>query len=70
MIPLQISRLAVRGDAFEDLQLSSVISPIHPDSLASRRVAEKNRMKPEKQIIFRGFPTIVFAINREKGSGR
>ena len=61
---------AVRDHAFDDLKLSRVISLIHPDNIASRRVAEKNGMKPEKQTIFRGFPTIVFAINREEGNGR
>jgi RimJ/RimL family protein N-acetyltransferase len=54
---------------FDDLKLSRVISLIHPDNVASLSVAEKNGMKPEKQTIFRGFPTIVFAINREKGNG-
>jgi [ribosomal protein S5]-alanine N-acetyltransferase len=32
---------AVRDHAFDDLQLSRVISLIHPDNIASRRVAEK-----------------------------
>jgi [ribosomal protein S5]-alanine N-acetyltransferase len=61
---------AVRDHAFDDLELSRVISLIHPDNIASRRVAEKNGMKPEKQTIFRGFPTIVFALNREERNGR
>ena len=61
---------AVRDHAFGDLQLSRVISLIHPDNIASRRVAEKNGMRPEKQTTFRGFPTIVFAINREERNGR
>jgi [ribosomal protein S5]-alanine N-acetyltransferase len=57
---------AVRDRAFDDLELSHVISLIHPENTASRRVAEKNGMIPEKETIFRGFPTIVFGINREK----
>jgi ribosomal-protein-alanine N-acetyltransferase len=61
---------AVRDHAFNDLELSRVISLIHPDNIASRRVAEKNGMRPEKQTTFRGFPTIVFAINREERNGR
>jgi len=36
----------------------------------SRRVAEKNGMKPEKQTIFRRFPTIVYGINRDERNGR
>ena len=43
-----------------------VISLIHPDNLPSRRVAEKNGMTVDKKIIFRGFPTLVYAINRER----
>jgi len=55
---------AVRDHAFDDLKLPRVISLIHPDNLASRRVAEKNGLRPEKETIFRGFPTIVFGIER------
>jgi ribosomal-protein-alanine N-acetyltransferase len=55
----------VRNHAFGDLNLPRVISLIHPDNLPSRRVAEKNGMKVEKKIVFRGFPTLVFAITRE-----
>lgn len=51
------------------LAVSRVISLTHPDNIASRRVAEKNGMRPEKQTIFRGFPTIVFGINREERNG-
>lgn len=60
---------AVRDHAFDDLQLSHVISLIHPENTASRRVAEKNGMIPEKETIFRGFPTIVFEISREQRNG-
>jgi [ribosomal protein S5]-alanine N-acetyltransferase len=56
---------AVRDHAFRDLNLSKVISLIHPDNIASRRVAEKNEMKMERKTVFRGFPTHVFAITRE-----
>jgi RimJ/RimL family protein N-acetyltransferase len=57
---------AVRDHAFRDLNLSRVISLIHPDNIASRRVAEKNGMKVERETVFRGFPTQVFAITREQ----
>jgi ribosomal-protein-alanine N-acetyltransferase len=57
---------AVRDHAFRDLALSKVISLIHPDNIASRRVAEKNGMKIERETVFRGFPTLVFAITREQ----
>ena len=56
---------AVRDHAFRDLQLERVISLIHPDNHASRRVTEKNGMRIEKRTTFRGFPTIVFSMNQE-----
>jgi RimJ/RimL family protein N-acetyltransferase len=55
---------AVRDHAFDDLKLDHVISLIHPENIASRRVAEKNGMVVEKETVFRGFPTIVFGIKR------
>jgi len=57
---------AVRNHAFADLKLPRVISLIHPENIPSRRVAEKNGMKVEKEITFRGFPTLVYAITREQ----
>jgi ribosomal-protein-alanine N-acetyltransferase len=58
---------AVRDYAFGVLRLERVISLIHPDNHASRRVTEKNGMTLEKETIFRGFPTLVFAITRGAG---
>jgi [ribosomal protein S5]-alanine N-acetyltransferase len=55
---------AVRDYAFAVLKLDRVISLIHPDNHASRRVTEKNGMILEKTTTFRGFPTLVFAIAR------
>lgn len=57
---------AVRDHGFADLKLLRVISLIHPENIPSRRVAEKNRMKVEKEITFRGFPTLVYAITLEE----
>ena len=57
---------AVRDHGFRDWKLLRVISLIHPENIPSRRVAEKNRMKVEKQITFRGFPTLVYAMTREQ----
>lgn len=57
---------AVRDHAFDNLELSHVISLIHPDNIASLRVAEKNGMIPEKETIFRGFPATVFGIRRQQ----
>jgi ribosomal-protein-alanine N-acetyltransferase len=55
----------VRDHAFSDLKLPRVISLIHPDNVASRRVAEKIGMLVERQTVFKGFPTLVFALRRE-----
>jgi len=57
---------AVRDHAFANLKLPRVISLVHPENIPSRRVAEKNEMKVEKEITFRGFPTLVYAITREE----
>jgi ribosomal-protein-alanine N-acetyltransferase len=59
----------VRDHAFNDLNLDHVISLIHPDNTASRRVAEKNGMVAEKETTFRGFPTIVFGMKRQTAAG-
>lgn len=55
---------AVRDHGFDALNLPRLISLIHPENIASRRVAEKNGMTPEKETVFRGFPTVVFGISR------
>jgi ribosomal-protein-alanine N-acetyltransferase len=56
----------VRDHAFSDLELPRVISLIHYDNTPSRRVAEKIGMTFEKEILFRSFPTQVFALIREQ----
>jgi ribosomal-protein-alanine N-acetyltransferase len=55
---------AVRDHGFDELKLPRLISLIHPDNVASMRVAEKNGMTPEKETVFHGFPTIVYSISR------
>jgi len=57
---------AVRDHGFADLELPRVISLIHPENVPSRRVAEKNGMKVEKEITFRSFPTLVYTISRQE----
>jgi RimJ/RimL family protein N-acetyltransferase len=59
----------VRDHAFNDLKLDHIISLIHPDNVASRRVAEKVGMVPEKKTTFKGFPTIVFGIRPPASPG-
>lgn len=56
---------AVRDYGFDVLELERVISLIHPDNHASRRVAEKVGMRLAKETTFRGFPTLVFSHRRE-----
>jgi len=56
---------AVRDHAFRDLKLERVISLIHPENIASRRVAEKIGMTQERKTVFKGFPTLVFSLRRE-----
>jgi ribosomal-protein-alanine N-acetyltransferase len=60
---------AVRDHGFQDWNFSRLISLIHFDNLPSRRVAEKNGMVFERETVFRGFPTQVFAITRAKWQG-
>ena len=57
---------AVRAYAFEVLKLERVISLIHPENHASRRVTEKNGMTLEKETTFRGLRTLVFSCGPEK----
>jgi len=54
----------VRAYAFDVLRLERVISLIHPENHASRRVTEKNGMKLEKTTVFRGSPAQVFSCAR------
>lgn len=55
---------AVRDHAFRDLRLPRVISLIHPDNAASIRVAEKNGMTQRRQTTWRGFPTLIFQVDK------
>ncbi len=54
---------AARAYAFDVLKLKRVISLIHPDNHASRRVTEKNGMTLEKITTFRGSPAQVFSVS-------
>ncbi|HEY1581574.1 MAG TPA: GNAT family N-acetyltransferase [Chthoniobacterales bacterium] len=53
---------AARDYAFDELKIERVISLIHPENHASRRVTEKNGMILEKETLFRGSPAQVFAL--------
>ena len=56
---------AVRDHGFSNWKLDRLISLIHPENAASRRVAEKNGMTLERETTFKGFPAQVFAISRQ-----
>jgi RimJ/RimL family protein N-acetyltransferase len=56
---------AVRDHGFAEWKLERLISLIHPDNMASRKVAEKNGMTFERTTTFKGFPAQVFAISRQ-----
>lgn len=61
---------AVRDRGFGELKLPRLISLVHPENIPSRRVAEKNGMAVDKEIVFRGFLTLVFALSREQWLAR
>lgn len=50
--------------AFEQFGAGKVISLIRPENVASRRVAERNGMKIERQIMRAGLPHLVYAMKR------
>lgn len=47
--------------ASKQLQKKRIISLIQPANIASRKVAEKNGLKVEKELIFFNKPTLVYA---------
>ena len=50
--------------AFHNLKADKVVSLIRPENLPSRRVAERNGMKIERQITYLGLPHLIYAIGR------
>lgn len=57
---------ACRDYGFERLGRDRLISLIHPDNIASRRVAEKNGMTLIKMIQHRGRTRCLYAIERKQ----
>lgn len=55
---------AVRDYAFGQLGLTRLISIIEPENIASIRVAEKNGMKLEKEIIKWNRPVRIYAVDK------
>jgi RimJ/RimL family protein N-acetyltransferase len=56
--------------AFDVLDQSHVISLIHPDNLASIRVAERLGEKPEGSTEIMSMPVLIYGIDREPRSGK
>ena len=50
--------------AFRELAASKVISLIRPENLPSQRVAERNGMEVERQVMHSGLPHLVYAISK------
>lgn len=49
---------------FDQLNARRIISMIRPENLSSRRVAERNGLKVEKEIFWRGYQHYVYVIER------
>ena len=52
--------------AFETLNAEKLISLIRPENLPSRRVAERNGMKIEHEVMHHGLAHLVYAMRREE----
>jgi RimJ/RimL family protein N-acetyltransferase len=51
--------------AFNQLGRRRIISMIRPENIPSRRVAERNGLKIEKELFWKGFQHFVYAIEIE-----
>ena len=52
--------------AFRQLAAEKVVSLIAPENVPSRRVADRNGMHAERQVVFRGRPHLLYAMTREE----
>ena len=50
--------------AFRNMDADKVISLIRPENLPSRRVAERNGMRIERQITYFGLPHLIYVMTR------
>jgi [ribosomal protein S5]-alanine N-acetyltransferase len=53
---------AVIEDVFTKLSVDHVVSMIRPENVASRRVAEKNGMKVDRVVFWRGYDHCVYSL--------
>ena len=61
--------MAIRDHGFDRLGLDRLVSIIHRDNLASRRVAEKAGLRPERMIQFMNHRCWLYAIEAPDRSG-
>jgi [ribosomal protein S5]-alanine N-acetyltransferase len=61
---------ACRDYGFRTLPLDRLVSLIRPENQPSRRVAEKNGMSVWKELSWRGFPHVVYAVTRPGSTAR
>jgi len=52
--------------AFDAFGADKVISLIRPENVPSRRVAERNGMRLEREVVHYGLPHLVYAMKREE----
>jgi RimJ/RimL family protein N-acetyltransferase len=52
--------------AFETLKSGHIISLIRPDNMPSRRVAEKNGLTVDREMMFHDMPHLVYRLAREQ----
>jgi RimJ/RimL family protein N-acetyltransferase len=57
---------ACMGLAFHVFGADKVISLIRHENVPSRRVAERNGMKLEREVVHYGLPHLVYAMRREE----
>lgn len=55
---------ACRDFGFTQRRRERLIALIRPENLASRRVAERVGMQAERQILWRGIPHLIYAVER------
>jgi [ribosomal protein S5]-alanine N-acetyltransferase len=56
---------ACMDHAFRALLAEKVVSLIRPENLPSRRVAERNGMQVEREVMFHDLPHLLYAMTRE-----
>jgi RimJ/RimL family protein N-acetyltransferase len=63
------ARRAIRDEAFERLELESIVAVHHPENAASRRIMEKLGMSFERDVVAKdGWPYRLYRLTREEWS--